>query len=181
MPLIGHSVPTALPQADQAIIFLVAGYIDRSIQNSLTCKSCCLLLSTGETLQAQIKECESSSEIIKAREKFLISMSRGGLQKPTDILYVTCIHASGQLFKFQNPLNLFLKVFKQKLTEKNNTACILDDKCKDRHNFLSFVEKISMSMFNTWSNNVLSEMNSSCWKTEVKHFKFKETQRLTSN
>ena len=45
----------ALPQADQAIIFFVAGYIARSIQKSLKCKSCCLLLSTGETRQAQME------------------------------------------------------------------------------------------------------------------------------
>ena len=197
----------------------MAGYIARSIQKSLKCKSCCLL-STGETLQAQIEEGESSSEIIKARDEFLISMSRGGLLKPTDIFYLTCIHASGlfqllrengQLFKFQNPhtyfrrylhtcihlriivipelkrkinhrnarspitnliLNLLyylLYYFKQKLTEKNNTACILDDKCKDGHSFQSVVEKISMSMFNIMSNNVVTEMN-----REIKHFKFKE-------
>ena len=57
-----------------------------------------MLPSTGETLQAQMEEGESTSEIIKAREEFLISMSRGGLLKPTDILYMTFIHASG-LFK----------------------------------------------------------------------------------
>ena len=96
-------------------------------------------------------------------------MSRGGLLKTTNILYMTCIQASGlfkvlrengQRFKSQNPHNVFLKVFKQKLSEKNNTACILDDKCKDRHSFQSFVDKIFMSMFNRTYNNVLSEMNS---------------------
>ena len=82
---------------------------------------------------------------------------------------MTCIYASGlfkllrengQLFKFQNPRNVFSQVFKQKLTEKNNTACILDDKCKDGHSFQSFVEMISVSMFIIMSNNVVSEMNS---------------------
>ena len=87
----------SISDSEQAIIYYVAGYISRSIRKPLKCDVCCLPLSPGESIQISFEEGSISVEEIEAKEEFLALMSRGGLLKPTDILFLTCIHAS-QLF-----------------------------------------------------------------------------------
>ena len=60
----------------------------------------------------------------------------------------------------KNPRIVFSKVFKLKRLEKDHTSCILSDSCHDGHCFETFVDKISMKMFNIMSKNVASEVNS---------------------
>ena len=86
----------SISDSEQAIIYYVAGYIARSIRKPLKC-DVCYLLSPRESIQISFEEGSISGEEIEAKEEFLALMSRGGLLKPTYILFITCIHTS-QLF-----------------------------------------------------------------------------------
>jgi len=156
------------PDSQQAIVYYVAGYIARSISKTVKCSSCRLLLSPGNTITISFENDDIAKEEIDAKEEFLLLMSRGGLLKPSDVLYVTCVHAS-QLFHYMhkskllisldNSRSIFCKIFKTKLSEKEHTSCILDHCCKDSHKFGNFIEKISVKMFNILSKNIISEIN----------------------
>ena len=156
---------TSISDSEQAIVYYVAGYITRSLRKPIKCNACCFLLSPGESIQISFEDGSISKKEIEAKEEFLALMSRGGLLKPSDILYITCIHASqlfnvlqknGLLTSLNNHRNVFSKVFKLKLLEKDHTSCILSDSCQAGHCFETFVEKIAIKMFNIMSKNVAS-------------------------
>ena len=147
---------TSISDSEQAIVYYVAGYIARSLRKPIKCNACCFLLSPGESIQISFEDGSISKKEI------------GGLLKPSDILYTTCVHASqlfdvlqknGLLTSLNKPRNVFSKVFKLKLLEKDHTSCIPSDSCQAGHCFETFVEKIAIKMFNIMSKNVASEVN----------------------
>ena len=109
---------TSISDSEQAIVYYVAGYIARSLRKPIKCNACCFLLSPGESIQISFEDGSISKKEIEAKEEFLALMSRGGLLKPSDILYITCVHASqlfdvlqknGLLTSLNNPRNVFLR------------------------------------------------------------------------
>ena len=78
--------------------------ISDSVQATMLCSWICCkkysevtqmqcMSSSEEAVQISIGEGSVSKEELEAKEEFLALMSRGGLLKPTDILFITCIHA----------------------------------------------------------------------------------------
>ena len=166
---ISFETTDSLPDSHQAIVYyVVAGYIARSISKTDKYSSWRFLLSPGNTISISFETNEVTENEIDVKEEFLLLMGRGGLLKPSDVLYVTCIHAS-QLFHYmhkskllitlENSRSIFCKIFKSKLEEKEHTLCILNQCCKNSNKFDNFIDKVSEKMFNILSKYIISEIN----------------------
>ena len=57
------------------------------------CYQCAELLTSGKMSTKNINfENVSSQKDIASKEEFISSISRGGLIKPSDVMYIACIH-----------------------------------------------------------------------------------------
>ena len=83
-------------EEDQAIVYAISGYIARKlIKNMSTCQDCSYLLSPGKVplpLNFDVTNNISSPDEENAKDGFVRNITRGGLIKPSDVLYVLCAH-----------------------------------------------------------------------------------------
>ena len=73
---------------DRSIIYYVAGSIARAILKKTKCEMCTELLSAAKMEVQSI-----NFDCIDARQEFISDVSRDGLLKPSDVVYITCMHA----------------------------------------------------------------------------------------
>ena len=106
-------------------------------------------VSCGKMNEAEIMIYDCSSDHEKeAKEEFVALVSRGGLLKPSDLVYVTCTHAwqiyhkikeSEESFNFlissQNPRTIFTEFFIHLLNERNTLTEIINASCANKHAF----------------------------------------------
>ena len=96
---------SALNDADKSLLNYIAGYIAKASLSS--CDACNDLISTGKVplnISVESTDGEVEESVLQAREAFISAISRGGLTKPSDYLYITSVHAAG----------LYSHIFKQK-------------------------------------------------------------------
>ena len=110
----------------------MAGAISRAILKRTKCEKCLELLSAGN-----LEVGTTNVENIEARQEFMSKLSRGCLLKPSDVVYITCIHAF---------------VFYRSIT-------ILNTDCKKGHKFSLYVPHLANILFNVMAKNHVSEMN----------------------
>ena len=182
---------------DQSIIYYVAGAISRSIIKKIKCEKCTELLSGGK-----MEEHSVAFELADMRQEFMAQISRGGLLKPSDVVYITCIHAFALynaiknnsesfslLMKFSNPRNVFTTYFLNLIEESNCLDPIMTTACKSEHKFQIYVQKVSDILFNLMAKNHVSELNSSIHVNKKRSFtsannktaKTRKIQKLTSS
>ena len=79
---------------DATAAFYVAGYISRRISKSLKCSSCKEMCMQDGAIELLFHDNDSdiTKEKPKVKDKFLELMDCGGLVKPSDIVYVSCLH-----------------------------------------------------------------------------------------
>ena len=161
------------PSRDVEITYYVAGYMTKNLVKASKCESCHSIFSDGlEPLTITLEmESVSTGEVYMGKA-FVDSISRGGLTKPSQLLYITCMHAS-LLWGFirrekkildafllsLNPRDLFVEVFIQQLQDDFNTTNILKVECEKGHKFQSSVRTIAFSMFNLFAKNYAQEQN----------------------
>ena len=123
---------------DRAIIYAISGYIARNlIKNRSKCDDCSEFLSPDKvSFHPDIDEVVNTDQV-EAREEFVRNITRGGLIKPSDALFVLCVHVSMYTFIINaenhkevllatsNPRSVFVGTFIQKLDENENTRVIL--------------------------------------------------------
>ena len=141
---------------------------------STSCESCIssLFSDKQQNLTVEIEEL-TSTEDIEEGKMFVDSISRGGLVKPSDIMFVTCMHASHLIRYIRNRPSLlrylydctdarsvFLEAFLSKLNEKE-TEPIMEAKCSDGHEFKTNIKKVIGTMFNIFALNMIRECNNS--------------------
>ena len=76
--------------SDQAILYYYAGYISRSLLKSMpnTCSACKDLLTSGfAENEIEIKDADCYDNT-SARDEFISIVTRGGLSKPSGIVYI---------------------------------------------------------------------------------------------
>ena len=164
---------------DQAIVYAIPGYIARNIiKNMPTCQDCSECLSPGKVpLQLYFEQPDTSTDETNAKEEFVRSVTRGGLIKPSDALYVLCAHVymmytfiindeqkKQVLLSASNPRSVFVETFIQKCEENENTCVILDSKCVKGHCMKPFMVKGVFTMFNIFAKNLTSERNTEIHK-----------------
>ena len=79
----------------QAVLYTVAGYVAHSImKKGISCHSCSQIVSPGKMhLEINFEMInEPNADEVYAREEFMRLINRGGLIKPSDILYVACFY-----------------------------------------------------------------------------------------
>ena len=161
---------------DQAIIYYVAGAIVRSILKKFTkksCDKCCSLLSGGIFGEGEVTIHENlTDEISREKEEFVSLVTRGGLLKPSDLVYVTCVHAwslyhsikdSNDAFNLllssSNPRTLFTEFFITILEDNDSMTETLKTSCGNGHTFLTFAKRAVSTFFNLMAKNYVSNMN----------------------
>ena len=165
---------------DQAIVYSLAGYIARSIiKCKPICEGCESLLSPGKVSMTPDfdDKADPTKEEFEAKEEFLKSISRGGLLRPSDVLYITCCHGWKLLMELTqkesnrillmssyNPRTTFVEVLAQKLESATHTRYILETRCINNHPFKDHLKQISQTQFNLFAKNFTAEANSKIHK-----------------
>ena len=109
---------------------------------------------------------------IVAGKAFLDAVSRGGLTKPSQWLYITCMHAAdlwkhirshedlkSTLFTSVNSRALFIEAFVLLLEDGVETNKIMKVSCSKGHLFKHSVRTIATCMFNLFAKNITKEYN----------------------
>ena len=130
---------------------------------------CTELLSAGKMEVQSI-----NFDCIDARQEFIADVSRGGLLKPFDLVYITCMHAfviyksiknNSDAFKFllatSKPRDVFTKYILNLIDESNCLTSITNSTCRSGHHFALYGSKVSDILFNVIAKNYVSELNSS--------------------
>lgn len=160
-----------VPVADANVLFYVAGSFSRSLCIQTDCKSCKEKLvptCSGDTNLSVRDESENVAD-------YLHQVNRGGLTIPTELAFLTCIQA----WKFYNLIlqNTELKsllhsanfpsrpVFQTAFVKYLNSSeltkkTFLTEMCPKGHPFEQFTVALSLKIFNLFSKNFASALNS---------------------
>ena len=153
---------------DNSIVCYVAGALSRSLlkQLSTSRKTCCReLISRGTTLTLDAEDADRSTV---QNEEFISMVSRGGLQHPSDCVFVTCAHAYQFYEKVKNdkaldfllmdsskPREIFVNTLERKIKESNNLSALAESKCDQG----PFIPKIARGLFNVMAKNRVAYTN----------------------
>ena len=80
-----------ISSSDEAIAFYTAGAIVRSLLRNNKCEACTGMLSHNKEM---IIIGDNEENIVPEEQQYISLINRGGLIKPPDIVYVSCMHAS---------------------------------------------------------------------------------------
>ena len=81
--------------SDIPVTYYVAGYVSRRLLKASKCQACQLLFSDkNQPLSIEFEENSVVAAESEAGVTFLNAISRGGLVKPSNLLFITCMHAS---------------------------------------------------------------------------------------
>ena len=151
---------------DKSILYYVAGYISRCITKSNTCANCRSLLVRSD-------DSPNFEFDTDCPQQYLNAINRGGLCTPSDIVFITTLHAhelfnhifddiliKEQLLASTNPRSIFIKVFMNKMVQNENTHGLSQITCESSHLYSDFMEKNSRIIFNIGSKNYVNELNS---------------------
>ena len=159
--------------ADSAIIYYIAGYIAKALLKG-SCDQCASLISPGKVpIQPKFEAINNCNDnVLAAKEEFITSISRGGLIKPSDYIYVTSVHASclsqyifknedvkKSLLGTQNPREVFIESFLIILRNDDNLLKLLDIECTKGHDQEKSIRRIAFTIFNISAKNYVSELN----------------------
>ena len=85
---------------DIPITYYVAGYVSRGLTKKSKCKDCQISFSENrQPLSVCIDENAVSAEELETGKAFLNAINRGGLFKPSNLVFITCMHAA-DLYQF---------------------------------------------------------------------------------
>lgn len=158
---------------DNNILFYVAGYLARSMSKRITCNSCSQLISQGKETLVPAFDDERSESGKSEQERFLLQVNRGGLSRPTDLLFVCCVHAYGMyneimvneeakkvILSAKYPREVFAEAFTSMASACPETASIIDVSCDQGHRYDQHSYEIVKRMFNFFGKNFANDMNS---------------------
>lgn len=164
----------ALTEADQNVLFYIAGHFARSFSLQTSCDSCkkCFLFDK-EALQNPntiIHFVDSDG----SERDYYNQVNRGGLTAPSEQVYLLCIQA-WQIYQIitKNPeLNQLLRkdnvsarkvfesVVKKHLEDCEDLRLIFFTPCESGHSFEKFTLLLAQRVFNLFSKNFVSSRNS---------------------
>ena len=163
-----------LSHADKNLIYYLAGYIAHSLAKQ-ECDDCNNILTPGKVpLPVSFEDVEGEVEEsdLRAKEEFINAISRGGLTKPSDYLYIASVHASSlcnyifknenlkkTLFGTENSRDTFVGCFLRLLKNDENCEYMINVKCDKGHSHTQFINRVAFTIFNISAKNYVSEMN----------------------
>ena len=107
----------------------------------------------------------------RSEASFLEMINRGGLCKPSDITFMTRVHAwhhfkqimsqkKSLFMSLDHPLDVFVHSFINKLKSIENGKLIIDTTCKEEHIYLHIMKKVTIKFFNCMRKNFTADTNS---------------------
>ena len=157
---------------DIEITYYVAGYVSRGLTKKVKCQDCRSLFSNGESISVETESFGASAHELAIGRAFIDAISRGGLIKPSNLIYITCLHAAElysyiknhplllkDLMAFKNSRALFVESYICKLDEFFYTRKILETACITGHSFKHHSRHLATVMFNLFAKNLTSEYN----------------------
>lgn len=172
--------------SDIPITYYVAGYVCRRLIKCSKCQDSQSLFSKNQqSLSVIIEDNGATQEEMKQGQAFVDAISRGGLIKPSDLVFVTCVHASDLCRHIRNDdqlkeallESLFVEVFFSKLEESESTNSILEVSCGPNHSSTSHVRRIGVAMFNLFAKNLTAESNSAIHRSRKRNKSEAETNQ----
>ena len=116
---------------------------------------------------------------IQAKEEFITAISRGGLTKPSDYIYVCSVHSSAlcsfifseedlkkSLFSTEKPRDTFVHSFMHIIESDKNSSQLAEVQCTNGHKH-KFLSRVAFTMFNISAKNYVSSLNDSIRKSKV--------------
>ena len=163
---------SVLSAGDKSITYYIAGYIAKSCMGQ--CEQCNETISPGKVPLAVSIESSSEEEgtILEAKEAFTAAISRGGLTKPSNYLYVAAVNATAlyshiskdtelwkSLLATENPRETFIESY-LRLTENDEISSeLLKVKCSDGHSHIKHLRRTAFTIFNISATNYASKKN----------------------
>lgn len=162
-----------LDEAENTIVYFVAGYVGRSIARRNKCSDC-----------KQILLCENPSSP-EDRTQIFDALNRGGLSSPTEFCHAVCLlsflyfkqcqedtHKMRKLLSLGNQKAAFVSNILDKLTLHLGIKTMTFRRCKNGHLVL---RPIVGSVFNCFAKNLKRHINTDS-KSESKAQKIKKLQ-----
>ena len=186
----------SISSQDGATLYYTAGAFARSLLKWTKCVGCKDLVSAGKE-ELTIDTIDTTEfDTLPEEQKYIVLANRGGLMKPSNLLYVICEHAwslysfiTGRkstyhvLFACTYPRSTFVSVFLELLKRDDNTSILLTHECKNGCKFEEKVKLIAIATFNIKAKNFVSEANdkihsSTSSHSDSNHKKFNGAQKL---
>ena len=163
-----------LSAADKSLIYYIAGYIAKACISD--CESCNDVVSPGKvSLDVNIESTTGENEdesCLQAKEAFIEAVSRGGLTRPSDYLYISAVHAAAlytHVFKDEqlrtallatvNPRTTFIECYIKSIGNDEFSAPLLQIKCTEGHCHNKHIRRTAFTVFNISSKNYASNLN----------------------
>ena len=159
-------------QGDESILFFIGGYCSRSRSKKTNCNDCKEMLVKDWMLEASFAEEEATMEEEKLKESFLNAINRGGLVKPSDLVYISCVciytvykevmdqeESKRLLMDSEDARSVFAKTVVAKMKESPDTEETLLQKCSQGHPYEPVFSVIAQQVFNMMAKNLVSEIN----------------------
>ncbi|QQP52644.1 Putative LOC101234561, partial [Caligus rogercresseyi] len=121
---------------------------------------------------ANLELLEDDEEGSIKKEEFLQLLNRGGLVTPSDLVYLTCMHAlqlkaelfdddyTQELFFASSfPQAVFVNILTKKISNTSASDSIFGQVCDSPHSFQAFVPSIAAKFFNCMSKNFVQSIN----------------------
>ena len=165
---------------EEGILFFFAGFLARAEAKRLNCDSCVNLFAK----ERKTPIIHLDDDLGDSKDRFLQQINGGGLFTPTDSLYICVLHAR-QLFKevfdkgdiekqflsVKNQQSVFSAMFEMKMRNDENAAGILEQTCDNFHKFSERIASIGGRVFNTFSKNIIAEINDEIHKSKIGNVK----------
>ena len=172
---------SALTDADKSLLFYIAGYIAKSSMSE--CDECNELISPGKAPISVAVEgmIDAEESVLAAKEEFLAAITRGGLTKPSDYMYIVSVHAAtlfAHIFKdddtrkaflaTENPRTTFIETFKKLIKSSELASPLLEIKCSKGHSHVKYIQRSAFTIFNISGKNYASNLNDELRRAQVK-------------
>ena len=132
---------------------------------------------------------DMDDSIIEAKDEFIASVSRGGLSKPSDYIYIASVHASS-LYRFifdnenlrntllgtQNPRKTFIESYMSMLENDEYTVKLMSIKCEKGHNHNKNLCRVAFTIFNISAKNYVSEVKDKLREFKKNKDKYKQSK-----
>ena len=167
----------SVPVVEANVLFYVAGSFSRSLCYRTTCTSCKerLVPPSCDNQHFSVINLSHESAVNDPPTALFEQVNRGGLTIPSELAFLTCIQAwkfyceifeRPELKKLLLAPNLSAQIVFQKAlviflsSVEETKATFLADKCHEGHKFEEFTVSLTRKMFNLFSKNFVSVINS---------------------
>ena len=134
-------------------------------------------------------------EILEAKEEFIAIVSRGGLLKPSNYLYIAAVNATvlysyikndddlmKSLLATENPRDTFMDCFLKLTNTDELSAELLKVECAQKHSHRKHLQRTAFTIFNISAKNYANQRNNElrAQKTAKENAKREKQPRKTT-